>query len=279
MNDSAEKYRNYILGILPDEETEEIDLLVISDKSIGDELSLVEDELLEDFIDKQLSDEELESFYQNYLICDERKSKLNQIRMLRRHAKDIDSEDLESSADHESDGFLIKLAKMLGITQHPSLAFLGFLILVLSGVVIWQLAFRDIGQKQDSSYAQVVELNRRDLNDLSLFLGISNVSLFYGDVRSSTSDAPVKIDELSENILVRLAIPPEFSDLNEFNIRIDSGGQSPVLLNKMPGYKHTNGSELRILLPKSIIKKGELKLVVEPKGKPENKLNYTLRVA
>lgn len=78
------KIRKYLLGILDETRVEEIEKLLVSDDKCFQELQLAEVELIQDFVDGKLSQEEKKAFDENFIITDERREEINFARVLRK---------------------------------------------------------------------------------------------------------------------------------------------------------------------------------------------------
>lgn len=60
--------KQYLLGNLPPQEAEAIDLQIISDESSEEKLLWAESELMEDYLDETLSPTDVELFKENFLV-------------------------------------------------------------------------------------------------------------------------------------------------------------------------------------------------------------------
>lgn len=77
--------REYLLGRLPEEESEEIETRLLTDAEFAKALDVIEDEILEDYIDGNLSQSEKQAVEEHFLRPPERKRKLWFLRLLRSH--------------------------------------------------------------------------------------------------------------------------------------------------------------------------------------------------
>jgi voltage-gated potassium channel Kch len=78
MNNLYDELRllRYLLGDLPDEELDEIEELYLEDSNLFEQLVLVEDDLIDDYVRGELSPHDRKLFEMNYLISPGRKEKV-----------------------------------------------------------------------------------------------------------------------------------------------------------------------------------------------------------
>ncbi|MGA9993889.1 MAG: hypothetical protein WBP93_00680 [Pyrinomonadaceae bacterium] len=68
--------RNYLLGILSDEEQEQVEERLLCDDGFAERLSAAQNNLIDDYVFDALSESERESFAQNFILNDERRKKM-----------------------------------------------------------------------------------------------------------------------------------------------------------------------------------------------------------
>ena len=61
------KLKQFLLGNLAEGEAEEIGVRIIADRELDEKMSFAEEELVEDFLDDELTAEEKELFFANFL--------------------------------------------------------------------------------------------------------------------------------------------------------------------------------------------------------------------
>jgi hypothetical protein len=276
--ESEKKIRQYLLVNLPETESEEIDLRVISDENFADELTHAEDNLMEDFLDEELSEAEIKLFHENFLISEERIERLKQISLLRIYAQNETKESAIETEIAESEGFFDKLSKVFALTQRPGLAVLTVLLVILSGFIVWKVAFNKPETEIARLEKEAIELNKQDLSNLDEFKDLANLSIFPGKTRSGDEENNLKVEKSTENILLRLALPSDLSDTNDFNLKITGNQNETISLKEIRVYDNKNGKEIRLLIPKSALKKGEYQIEVVPENNDKYPLNYTFKV-
>jgi hypothetical protein len=70
--------KNYLLGELPDEETEELEERLFIDDDLFQELQVVEMSMLDSYVRKTIAEDEIERFEKNYLVTLERRKRVVQ---------------------------------------------------------------------------------------------------------------------------------------------------------------------------------------------------------
>ena len=89
MDNQKLKFRAYFLGQLTDDESAAVELNIISDASLEDKLHLAESELIEDYLEEMLAPDEKDLFDKNFLRSPERQKRLDFLRLLKNHAKEV----------------------------------------------------------------------------------------------------------------------------------------------------------------------------------------------
>lgn len=87
METNKPKIKQYFLNSLPPTEIEEFDLQIISDAEFAGEIAMVETELIEDYLEGTLTNEESKAFESFYLVNVERKKRVEFLRTLKLYAQ------------------------------------------------------------------------------------------------------------------------------------------------------------------------------------------------
>lgn len=280
MNETEGTFRQYLLRDLPEDETEKIDLQVISDPDSENVLTQVEDELMEDFLDGELSAAELGLFKENFLISDDRKERLRQISLLRHYAQTENKLPAITPDETAPDGFFSRLTALLALNRRPAAVLAVGLILIGAGVIIWQFAFPDRRSAEIARLeTETTALNQRDLGDLDEFKNIPNLPLFVSTTRSETAgQSTLRSEELTGTILLRLALPPGSSGADKFRVKITGDQTGPITLAAVRAYTNPNGREIRLLLPKSLVARGVYQIEVFAAEDEKYPIGYSFRV-
>jgi hypothetical protein len=97
--------RAYLLGLVPDEEMSPLEERLMSDKAFYEELLIVEDELIDQYLEGDLSASERESFENHFLLTPERQRKVRFGRALNRYIATADPlPDNDAAAEEVSEG-------------------------------------------------------------------------------------------------------------------------------------------------------------------------------
>ena len=77
--------KQYLLGQLSQEEQKQLEVRLLTDQQFLEELLMVEDDLIDDYLDDSLSEQEREKFEQHFLSTTERREELSFAKALRRY--------------------------------------------------------------------------------------------------------------------------------------------------------------------------------------------------
>lgn len=278
MEDEEVKFRSYFLGNLAEAEAEKIDLEIISGQISAEELIMAEDELIEEFLDEELTEHELKLFNENFLISDERRERLKQISLLKNYSQKYLKDSAIEEKPVENKSFLSKLFDLFAVNQRPSIAILTGLIVVLSGFIIWQVLYKEAANDLAGLKTQTLELNKSDLSNLENYKNLKSLSLFSGVTRSANEKDSLRSEELTENVLLRFALPPELNGADNFDLKIIQNEINSFEVNKIRAYANQSGKEIRLLLPKSVLKKGDYKIQITPENNGKYPLIYSFSV-
>ena len=251
--------KKYLLGTLSESENEELDLRIISDESFAEELSLAEHELIEDNLEGSLSSDEAAVFESNFLVSLERHALLREISLLKEFAKkktgSREQEEIVSNPSPRSGFFSFYF--------RPILAVAAILVAVLALGLIWNIYLRETRTPLESEYA---ELNKRDLGDLAQLANYYPINLSSGTFRNTALASKQSADKLTGTVLFRLALPVSTADNAVFQAKIRRTGAPDFTLSDVHAYRNPNGQEIRLLVPKEILQKGQYQITVQSKS-------------
>src|ERR1044071_8445554 len=85
--------RRYLLGQLSDVEQQDVELRFLNDESFAEEFEIIEDEIIDDYLANELSQDERVKFEQHFLTHPDRKSKLKSAQAFRseEHTSELQS--------------------------------------------------------------------------------------------------------------------------------------------------------------------------------------------
>jgi len=135
--DEKEKVRMYLLGTLRDQdEMRQIEEDQLINDEFEENLSIAEEELIEEFLDGELSEAERDRFVSHFLLTPERKHKLSLIRNLRKYAAATAPETIAAPPPQKSS------AGWLSYFSRPVFQFAVIcLVLIGAGYGVWRVGF------------------------------------------------------------------------------------------------------------------------------------------
>lgn len=272
-NDNA-KLKHYLLGNLPPDEIEAIDLEIISDGSLEEKLHWAENELMEDYLDKVFSPAEVNLFENNFLVSSERKIQLRQLALLKKFARHETTKDSPIELCEKSSGsFFEELKKLFfGNWRLAAAGFALFVIVSLVGTLLYNAS------KQTPLEKEFAQINQNDLSNLAEFKNLSHLNLAAGTYRDANEASKFSVDKLSEKILVRLALPTEVNPTDTFKIEVIQADKGIFSQNKIRFYDNSNGRELRLLLPSSLLKKGDYQIKAAKENSKDSIVVYNFAI-
>lgn len=268
METNNKKLKQYFLEQLSPQEVEEIELQIISDADFSVELETAETELMEDYLENLLTKDETKLFETNYLNSDERNKKLQFLKSLKQFAqKKVQNLEIKDS----SPGFFETIKTMFSSHWLPVGVVLIIITLILGG--IWK-SFSPSGTVNP----EIVALNQRDFSNLKEFKDFTNISLISGNLRSSDGQSSFNSNDLRENILLRLALPPNTALESTYNVNLLQDRKILFNLNKARIYGSPTSQEFRMILPAKVLKIGEYQIELQKESSPESKIIYNFTV-
>lgn len=265
------KLKEYLLGSINSDESERIDLKIIEDDDLFDGLSCAESELIEDYLEDTLSAEDRTLFLNNFLTSNDRRESLKEIVRLKEYASAHQSE-AEKAVDANAH-FFPSLASWFFVNLRPVGA-VAAIAIVAGGLILWQLQRQQNLSPLESEYAS---LNRKDLSDLNDYRNLSNLSLISGTFRDpSIAGNKLLSRDLTDTVLFRLDVPQ--GGPQEFDAEIVRSGRTVFKLEKMGSYQNGAGREVRMLLPKAELTRGQYQVRLSDPADHETAIPYDFTV-
>lgn len=269
------KLRQYLLGALPDEEAEEVDLLIIVDEGLEEQLIKVEDDLIEEYLDEAMNSADFDLFRTNFLICADRIARVKHLHLLRHHARATKSNEFsKGAATRPATSIFEKIPQLFHGNLIPATATVSVVVLVL--FLLFGLPFLRDGNGSDKSASierEVAELNRKDLTDLSQYQNCSIERLTQGVYRDQNNEKSLVFEGLTDRVVFLLPLPGQVDADQLFSVRLLREDAELIMLGKIPAYNVAGGRELRIILPGKILRKGDYRIKVE--GEKITGLNFS----
>ena len=249
------KLKEFLLGIEP--ATEEVGVQLIADPGFAEQMSLAEEELIEEFLDGDLTADEKALFYRNYLTTPERKALIDETALLRRYARRNFAQHSEPlPKEKKSAGYLEGLKGFLTLNWRPVAAVL--VILIVAGIA-WRVYFYDV-ERLTPIEREYAALNSKDLSGGAETAKLSSKSLAPGTFRDADSASRLSAASLTGDVLFRLALPAETPSATRFDLELVRGGQTVFRQTGLRVYQNPNGQELKVVLPRSVLVKGAYQL-------------------
>lgn len=186
MENNQQKLRQYFLETLSPQEIEETDLKILTNSEFAAELDLAETELLEDYLEDSLSDEEVKLFETNYLITTERRNKLEFVKSLKNFSK-------KSSANSEMKQEKPNLFELVKSFFRPRQMALGFGSLALISAITFAGYF--VWKNYKSQSDVLIALNNSQKNERPLESRISDFD-YAPKIEGTRGGSIIKNEEL-----------------------------------------------------------------------------------
>lgn len=252
--------KKYLLGSLDRQTDEEIGLRIISDAAFEENLLIAENELIEDFLEKNLSPAEVKLFYENFLVCEERKKLLKEIVFFRQYAKkQIQAENPAYESDFSESGR--EKIKYPFIFDWRFAALVPAVLLIILAVVGFYF-YNQPAQLSDLE-KEYAALNNENLANPAEYASLKNVNLTPGAFRDLGAGNKLKMENLSDRIFFRLALPFKTDENRRFEAELVRDQTTIFRQPEIRVYQNTSGQEIRLLLPKEVLSKGRYQIKIE----------------
>lgn len=266
--------KNYLLGNLDEQTEEEIGLQIIADGSLEDRLLIAENDLIEDFLDKNLSPAEEKLFYENFLICENREKQISEINFFRQAStKYLQTENSIEEKENHTKSFWEKIKNSFGFNLSFAAPALAVLIIAVFG--FYFLYSSNQISPLEKEYA---ELNRKDFGNTNEFSEFSNVSLISGTFRDTGAGNKLKAESLSDKIFFRLALPYDVPEDQTLDAELVKDQKTIFRQTGIRVYRNQNGQEVRLFLPKEIFSKGLYQIKIENPQAEDTRVIYDFAV-
>jgi hypothetical protein len=274
MTTESENLKKYLLGNLAEAEIERLDLQIIADESYEEKLLLAETELVEDYLEKSLSDEEKRLFFENFLISEERRRLLEETAALKMLAT-REFAVVETSSETASGDFFRNIKDFFSVKLRPAIVLSSVLLAALATLAAWQIFSGNSLTPLEKEYAA---LNEKEFSNLAEFSNLSTVTLISGTFRDGGAAAKTKAENLSDSVFFRLAIPFAAGANAVFKAEILKDERKIFTLENARVYRNAGGSEVRMLLPKAVLTKGQYRINLENAANENEKIGFSFSV-
>jgi hypothetical protein len=260
--------RRYLLSQLAEDEREQLEERMMADNSFFDAVVLAEDEMVEEYVQGELSASERAGFEASFLSTPEGRQQVTYAKALRKYlSPTLNAEERVGEAPAAkrqiverplSAGLLTKKnAGLPGRVNRPWIFFrpsfaipsVAMLLLALLGLSYFIIHNRSIEDFR-SGDIELAQLNQRDLSNLSGFADLSRLTLVSDATRDSSELRTLSLKNLSELVLLRLALPPSIAGDN-VRVNISNNNGTEITLENIKVYANQAGRDVRILLPRA----------------------------
>ncbi len=136
-----EEIIDYLLGSLPEAEAEFFDELSFTDDGFADELKASEKDLIDSYVNQELTGKKLEKFESYYLASPLRREKVEFAKAFQVFANDKTSENteiIEENSVNQKAGFFSNLFTIPRLSMQWGLGFAALLLLIFGGFILWE---------------------------------------------------------------------------------------------------------------------------------------------
>lgn len=250
----------------------EIDIGLIENQESQEQLHIAEENLIEEYLEGDLTEAEIDLFKKNFLTSEERSSQLTTIAELKRYSQNlqIDKEEKTKLRDSEPTFFrgLSRIFSSQPISVAATLLVVGFF-----GTIAWFSFFANNGLE-----AEYASRNTGDFSDISKFTHHKNIALLREKERGMDYVDPILQSEFTESLFVRVAIKSDKKEREAFNLKVVKGEKVLFSQKSIGDYKNESGRELRFLLPSEILEPGIYFLKIESVENPNNTLTRSFTI-
>jgi hypothetical protein len=257
--------RAYFLGNASPDQVEVIEMFILDDTDSERVCARIEDDLIEDYLEGALAEEEESDFRAKYLTTNERRRKVAEISLLKTYAARATRSAAEARVTHR--------AGLSGFWSWRFAAAGGIAAVLIFGLFTWQIYRK--GDRPSALEAQYGEINHRDLADLSQFQQYRSVEVLAGTFRDASAVRPTVDVNGSSAVLFRFIIPYTPKPDQRFSASLVSDGQR-FELEDLPVYKNGAIWEVRAIIPSSVLHKGETVVDLAAVGTSNSPIRYTL---
>ena len=200
--------RRYLLGELDEQMMDEVLARMLRDKNYADRVLAAEDNLIDDYVFKGLSESEMESFNSRFFINDERRKKITIARAMevyvgeRAAQRPIREPLMLTQIWHNSVRF-IQSHKVAVVLSGLVILFLGLLVPLVLNSLAPDRAIPPINAQRSDLEQRIAELNERS-NELPS----ARVTLLPLVFRESSKIPKLEVGKETQVIAINLQLPP-----------------------------------------------------------------------
>ena len=271
MEFNTKEVREYFLGDCTGQRAEILERRFLENPDLQEVVLATESELIDEFIDGELSASDHERFISNYLITTVRSRKVSDAKALRSFSKAKNRTPFVATRAVENDPFFIKIFAWFRANGLVTAGGLAVIVLIATvAVFVYDRNGNDLS-------AKYVAINKQDLSDMSRFNATSKLLLVSGSQRGSNNTSKIKAGASTE-VFIKLALPRDIIDSDTFQLSVERSTVKIYSQKNLRSYAISNGMELRVVLPTILFERGEYQIVVSPASKPNDSIKYSFNV-
>ena len=243
----TERIRRYLLGDISEAERQDL-AMSISEHDFERDIEVAENELIEEYLEGTLSNEDKELFESHFLSSGEHRDLVHELALLKRYS----SGPAQAYLTGEMPVFNEGLSQYRPLAAAAVVVVLGFL-----GLLSWMMFSVEQLPPLEQKY---VELNGGDLSDLSQYP--SMVLVRESEIQPAR-EPKFKKDGPGTSFLFRM--PVGQADQSGYDAAVSIDGHEAFKMSGVHSYQADGTSEVRLLLPREIIKTGQVAIILTPK--------------
>lgn len=258
--------KRYLLGELNDDDREQVEQRLITDRNYLDEVLMVEEELLEDYVSGVLPQHERDLFLKNYLSTPRQKQKLKIAQALDKYAAQTTVARQRVAATQT---WLQRLIYALGLNKGlVQLSWAVMVLIVVAGTWWIVKTWRDEPKELE---AELIRLNGPGSSVLEAGSTVAQGVLLPLNLREAGSVPAVTITNQTQVVQLKIPVSPE-PERNYQAVLKDSGGQEIVRVPQLAAREVGNTRMVVLQFPAKIFRPGDYVITVEGVG------DYSFRV-
>ena len=243
----TERIRRHLLGDLSEAEREDL-AMSISEHDFDRDISIAENELIEEYLEGTLSNDEKELFESHYLSSGEHRDLVNELALLKRYSSGPAQAYLTGEMPVPNEG----------LSQYRPLAAAAVIVVIgVLGLLSWTMFNVEPLPPLEQKY---VELNSGDLSDLSQY---PSMLLVPESEIQPAREPRFKTDGPGTSFLFRM--PVTGPDSTGYDAAVSINGREAFKMNGLSPYGG-GASEVRLLMPREKINPGRVIVTLLPKG-------------
>lgn len=264
--------RDYLLGRLDSDAAlvERIDELMLGDPQFSESIDVIEDEIIEEYLEGALDPDDNAAVESHFLRPPERQLKLRQARLLTRRILATargsrDDEETKAMTEHQ---FSVPVLRQSRLTSKTYVAIAALILLSVSAAYLMQSRLRLQARLRQSTQNLVQE--HEHSADLSQQLQVVRAlaqpaTVMLSLVQSGLSRGDAIVPELrvgpgTVKIHVEIALPPVRE--SHYAIRLEPAGGTAWHLERIQALSSPDGSILMFDVPAQVFTQGENRFVV-----------------